>query len=151
MAGLNRVFLMGNLTRDPELRYSPGGTAVASFGMAINRTYTTSTGEKKEETCFVRVVVFGRQAETCTQYLSRGRLVFVEGRLQYRSWEVEGQKRSALDVVADRVQFLGRVKEEPGEEPLPPKEEEPIDFLLEETEPAEEGERPEESDEEIPF
>ena len=111
MANLNKVFLMGNLTRDPDLRYSPSGTAVASFGMAIGRTYTASSGEKKEETCFVRIVVFGRQAETCSQYLSKGRLALIEGRLQYRTWETEGQKRSSLDVVADRVQFLGPRKE----------------------------------------
>ena len=77
MASLNRVFLIGNLTRDPELRYSPSGTAVASFGMAINRNYTTQSGEKKEETCFVRIVVFGKQAESCSQYLHKGRPVFV--------------------------------------------------------------------------
>ena len=113
MANLNKVFLIGNLTRDPELRYVPSGTAVASFGMAINRTYTTQSGERKEETCFVRITVWGRQAETCNQFLSRGSLVFVEGRLIYRTWETNGQKRSTLEVRADRVQFLGRPR--PGE------------------------------------
>ncbi|MBN1586300.1 MAG: single-stranded DNA-binding protein [Candidatus Omnitrophica bacterium] len=108
MANLNRVFLIGNLTRDPELRYVSSGTAVATFGMAINRPYTTQSGEKREDTCFVRIVVWGRQAETCSQYLNKGSLVFVEGRLVYRTWESEGQKRSALEVRADRVQFLGR-------------------------------------------
>lgn len=107
MASLNKVFLIGNLTRDPELRYTPNGTAVVNFGMAINRRFTSPVGEKKEETCFVRVVVFGKQAESCNQYLTKGRLVFVEGRLHYRSWEVEGEKRSILDVIAERVQFLG--------------------------------------------
>ncbi len=107
MAGLNRVFLMGNLTRDPELRYVPSGAPVATFGLAVNRRYVTQHGEKQDEVCFVRVVVFGKQAESCSQHLSKGRLVFIEGRLQYRSWEQEGQKRSSLDVVADRVQFLG--------------------------------------------
>jgi len=107
MANLNKVFLMGNLTRDPELRYVPSGAPVTTFGLAVNRRYVTQHGEKKDEVCFVRVVVFGKQAESCSQHLSKGRLVFVEGRLQYRSWEQDGQKRSTLDIVADRVQFLG--------------------------------------------
>ncbi len=110
MAGLNKVFLMGNLTRDPELRYVPSGAPVASFGLAVNRRFVTQHGEKKDEVCFVRVVVFGKQAESCNQYLNKGRLVFIEGRLQYRSWEQDGQKRSTLDVIADRVQFLGGQK-----------------------------------------
>lgn len=107
MADLNRVFLIGNLTRDPEMRSLSSGTSIASFGLAMNRVYTAQNGEKKEEVCFVRVVVFGKQAEACGQYLSKGKPVFVEGRLQYRSWETEGQKRNSLDVVAERVQFLG--------------------------------------------
>ncbi len=107
MASLNKVFLMGNLTRDPELRYVPSGAPVATFGLAVNRRFVTQQGEKKDEVCFVRIVVFGKQAESCSQYLNKGRLVFIEGRLQYRSWEQEGQKRSSLDVIADRVQFLG--------------------------------------------
>ena len=112
MASLNKVFLIGNLTRDPELRYVPSGAPVATFGIAVNRRYVTQHGEKKDEVCFVRIVVFGKQAESCNQYLNKGRLVFVEGRLQYRSWEQDGQKRSMLDVVADRVQFLGGPKPE---------------------------------------
>ncbi len=107
MADLNKVFLIGNLTRDPEMRSLSSGTSIASFGLATNRVYTAQNGEKKEEVCFVRVVVFGKQAEACGQYLSKGKPVFVEGRLQYRSWETEGQKRNSLDVVAERVQFLG--------------------------------------------
>lgn len=110
MASLNKVFLMGNLTRDPELRYVPSGAPVATFGLAVNRRYVTQHGEKKDEVCFVRIVVFGKQAESCSQHLSKGRLVFIEGRLQYRSWEQDGQKRSMLDVIADRVQFLGGQK-----------------------------------------
>ncbi len=117
MASLNKVFLIGNLTRDPELRYTPTGTAVVNFGMAVNRRFTDQSGEKREDTCFVRITVFGKQAESCNQYLSKGRLVFVEGRLQYRSWEAEGQKRSSLDVVADRVQFLGAARESSIEAP----------------------------------
>ncbi|MFH1782043.1 MAG: single-stranded DNA-binding protein [Candidatus Omnitrophota bacterium] len=110
MASLNKVFLIGNLTRDPELRYVPSGAPVATFGLAVNRRYVMQSGEKKDEVCFVRIVVFGKQAESCSQHLSKGRLIFVEGRLQYRSWEQEGQKRSTLDIIADRVQFLGSPK-----------------------------------------
>jgi single-strand DNA-binding protein len=107
MANLNKVFMMGNLTRDPELRYVPSGAPVATFGLAVNRTFVTQHGDKKDEVCFVKVVVFGKQAESCSQYLTKGRPVFVEGRLQYKAWEQDGQKRSTLDIVADRVQFLG--------------------------------------------
>lgn len=106
-ASLNRVFLIGNLTRDPELRYVPSGTAVASFTIAVNRFYTTATGEKKDEASFIRVVTWGRRAETCGEYLSKGSSVFVEGRLRSRSWEAQdGQKRSSLEVIASSVQFL---------------------------------------------
>ncbi len=107
MASLNKVFMIGNLTRDPELRYVPSGTPVATFGLAVNRTFITQNKEKKDEVCFVRVVVFGKQAESCSQYLTKGRPVFIEGRLQYRTWEQDGQKRNSLDIVAERVQFLG--------------------------------------------
>jgi single-strand DNA-binding protein len=107
-ASLNKVFLMGNLTRDPELRYVPSGTAVANFTVAVNRPYKDTAGEKKEEVSFIRVVVWGKMAEICGEYLSKGRPVLVEGRLKSRSWEDQsGQKRSALDVVAMSVQFLG--------------------------------------------
>jgi len=108
MAALNKVFLIGNLTRDPELRYIPGGAAVTTFGLAISYVYKAQSGESKQEVCFVKIVVWGKQAEACSQYLSKGRPVFVEGRLQYRSWEDQnGNKRNALEVRADRVQFLG--------------------------------------------
>lgn len=107
MANLNRVFLIGNLTRDPELRYIPSGSAVATFTIAVNRVYKSQAGEKKEQVSFIRVVVWGRIAEVCGEYLSKGSPAFVEGRLQSREWETpEGQKRSTLEVVADRVQFL---------------------------------------------
>lgn len=108
MANLNKVFLIGNLTRDPELRYTPGGTAVANLGLAVNRKFKDSSGELKEEVCFLTVTVWDKQAEACCQYLAKGRPVFVEGVLQSRFWETsEGQKRSAIDVRAERVQFLG--------------------------------------------
>ena len=113
MASLNRVFLIGNLTRDPEMRYIPSGTPVTSFGLAINTTITRAGSEPREEVCFVRVVVWGKQAESCKQYLTKGRPVFIEGRLVYRSWEQEGKTRSTLEVRADRVQFLGGRREEP--------------------------------------
>ncbi|MDD5495678.1 MAG: single-stranded DNA-binding protein [Candidatus Omnitrophica bacterium] len=107
MANLNKVFLIGNLTRDPELRYVPSGTAVATFTIAVNRVYKSQAGENKEETSFIRVVVWGRRAEVCGEYLSKGSPVFVEGRLQSRNWESQdGQKRSTIEVIADNVQFL---------------------------------------------
>jgi len=106
-ASLNKVFLMGNITRDPELRYVPSGTAVTNFDLAVNRPYLTQSGEKKEETSFISVVVWGRRDEVCAEYLSKGSPVFVEGRLRSRSWESkEGQKRSTIEVVAANVQFL---------------------------------------------
>ena len=110
MANLNKVFLIGNLTRDPELRYIPNGTAVATFTVATGRVYTMASGEKREETCFVRCVAWARQAELCGEYLSKGSPVFVEGRLQSRSWETQdGQKRSMIEVVVQNIQFLGKV------------------------------------------
>jgi len=107
-ASMNKVFLMGNLTRDPELRYVPSGSAVVNFSVAVNRTYKDTAGERKEDTSFVRVVVWGKMAEICGEYLTKGRAVLVEGRLKSRTWETpEGQKRNAMDVVATSVQFLG--------------------------------------------
>ena len=106
-ASLNKVLLIGNLTRDPELRYVPSGTAVATFTIAVNRVYTSQAGEKKEEVAFIKIVVWGRRAEVCGEYLSKGSPVFIEGRLQSRSWEgQDGQKRSTMEVIADNVQFL---------------------------------------------
>jgi single-strand DNA-binding protein len=112
MASLNKVFLIGNLTRDPEVTYLPSGRPVAKLGMAVSRKYTSSTdNEQKEEVCFINVVVWGKQAEPCGQYLTKGRPVFVEGRLQYEEWKTkDGQKRNGLKVVAERVQFLGGPK-----------------------------------------
>lgn len=109
MASLNKVFLMGNLTRDPEVRHTPKGTAVGDLAMAINMTYRAQDGTEKEEVCYVDVVVWGRQAETCRDYLTKGAPVFVEGRLQLDQWEgPEGEKKSRMRVRADRVQFLSR-------------------------------------------
>lgn len=108
MSTLNRVFLMGNLTRDPEVRYTPTGIAVGDLGLAVNETYKNKAGETIETTVFVDVEVWARQAETCAEYLGKGSPVFVEGRLKLDQWEnPQGEKRSKLRVRADRVQFLG--------------------------------------------
>jgi single-strand DNA-binding protein len=105
---------MGNLTRDPEVRYAPSGDAVGDLSMAVNRRYRGRDGQDREETCFVNVVVWGRQAETSAEYLRKGSPLLVEGRLQYDQWEKDGQKFSRLRVRADRVQFLGRMRGEEG-------------------------------------
>jgi single-strand DNA-binding protein len=113
MASLNKVILLGNLTRDPELRYAPNGTAVARFGLAVNTQRAGQGEDRKEEVCFVDIVAFGRQAETASEYLSKGRPALVEGRLQGRSGEgQDGQKRSKHEVIADRIQFMPRGREE---------------------------------------
>jgi single-strand DNA-binding protein len=108
MASFNKVILIGNLTRDPEVRYTPKGTAIAKLGLAINRNYRTESGEQREETTFVDVDAFGRQAETIGQYLRKGRPIMVEGRLKLDSWEDKqtGQKRNRLGVVLENFQFL---------------------------------------------
>lgn len=110
-ASFNKVMLMGNLTRDPELRYLPSGQAVASFTIAVNRNYVSQSGEKKEEASFFRVVVWAKLGEVCNEYLKKGSPVFVEGRLQSRNWEAQdGTKRSTIEVVAQNVQFLPRAQ-----------------------------------------
>jgi single-strand DNA-binding protein len=102
---LNKVLIVGNLTRDPELKALPSGAQVASFGVATNRVWKDQNGEKKEASEFHNIVVFGRQAETSAQYLKKGQQVLVEGRLQTRSWEKDGTKQYRTEIVADRVQF----------------------------------------------
>lgn len=108
MASYNKVILVGNLTRDPELRYTPKGTAVAKIGVAVNRSWKTETGETKEEVTFVDVESFGRQAETLGQYMKKGRPIMIEGRLRLDTWDDKqtGQKRSKLGVVMESFQFL---------------------------------------------
>lgn len=108
MANLNKVMLIGNLTRDPELRYTPKGTAVADVSLAINRVWNNEQNQRQEETTFVDVTLWGRQAELAQQYLSKGRGVYIEGRLQMDTWDDKqtGQKRSKLKVVAENLQFL---------------------------------------------
>jgi single-strand DNA-binding protein len=109
MASFNKVILVGNLTRDPELRYTPKGTAIAKIGVAVNRVWTNEAGEKKEEVTFVDVDVFGRTAENVGQYMRKGRPILIEGRLRLDQWDDKqtGQKKSKLGVVAETVQFLG--------------------------------------------
>jgi len=141
MANVNKVLLIGRLTRDPELRYTPGGTAVCDLGIAIGHKWKAADGSWKEDTCFVDVTVWQKQAENCAEYLKKGREVFVEGRLALDQWQApDGQKRSKLKIVALSVQFLGgrpggapggaaagggagaSAPEPPVEEPPPPEE-----------------------------
>ena len=109
MASFNKVILVGNLTRDPELRYTPKGMAIAKVGLAVNRVWTNEAGEKKEEVTFVDVDVFGRTAENLAQYMRKGSPILIEGRLRLDQWDDKqtGQKRSKLGVVGEVVQFLG--------------------------------------------
>ena len=108
MASVNKVILIGNLGRDPELRYTQGGQAVANFTLATNERFSTKDGDKQERTEWHRIVAWGRTGELCAQYLSKGRSVYLEGRLQTREWEdTEGQKRRTTEIVAQTVQFLG--------------------------------------------
>lgn len=108
MASYNKVILMGNLTRDPELRYTPGGTAIAKIGLAVSRSWRDQSGQTKEERTFVDVDAFGKQAETIGQYLKKGRPILVEGRLRLDQWDDKqtGQKRSRLGVVLEMFRFL---------------------------------------------
>ena len=150
MASYNRVMLMGNCTRDPEIKYTPKGTAVAELGLAVNRVYTADNGEKREEVTFIDVTLWGRQAEIANEYLKKGRPVFIEGRLQMDTWDDKqtGQKRSKLKVVAEGMQLLGsRPDSEGGSRPAPgkgaaraPAPKEPVDPDLEP--PAEEDDIP---------
>lgn len=108
MANYNKVILVGNLTRDPQLSYLPSQTPVVEFGLAVNRNWTGQDGQKREETCFVDCKAFGKQADTLNKYMAKGRPILIEGRLQLSSWEdKEGNKRSKLRVVVENFQFLG--------------------------------------------
>lgn len=117
MANLNKVMLIGNLTRDPELRYTPKGTPVTDIGLAINRVWTNEQGNRQEETVFVDVTLWGRQAELANQYLSKGRCAYIEGRLQMDTWDDKdtGKKRSKLKVVAEAIQFMPDGKGQAGQ------------------------------------
>jgi single-strand DNA-binding protein len=107
MASYNKVIMLGNLTRDPELRTTPKGTSVCSFSLALNRRYKTESGEDRDETTFVDIEAYGKQAELIGKYLSKGRPLMVEGRLKLDSWEKNGEKRSRLKVVTENFQFVG--------------------------------------------
>jgi len=122
MASFNKVILMGNLTRDPELRYMPNGKAIAKIGLAVNRAWTSESGEKKEEVTFVDVDVFGRTAENVGQYMRKGSPILIDGRLRLDQWDDKqtGQKRSKLGVVAETVQFLGSPRGGEGGGSTPP-------------------------------
>lgn len=115
MIDVNDVSLTGRLTRDPELRYTASGTAVLTLRIACGRKFRTKSGETKEDTLFIDVVVWDRTAENCAQYLSKGRPVHVTGRLQSRSWEKDGQKRTTIEVVGNRIQFMDFVSTEGGQ------------------------------------
>lgn len=146
MANLNKVFLIGNLTRDPELKYVPGGTAVSNLGLAVNRKYRDQNGELKDITCFITVVVWGKQAENCSEYLHKGSSIFVEGNLQSRSWEnQDGQKRNVIEVRAGRIQFLGKFSS-----PKAKKEEEEVVFE-EESQNNKKEDAASTQDDEVPF
>jgi single-strand DNA-binding protein len=153
MPSFNKAVLMGNLTRDPELRTIPSGAQVCNFDLAMNRVYTTQAGERKEEVCYMTIVVWGKQGENCAQYLKKGRQALVEGHLQQRSWTTpEGQRRSKLEVVAERVQFLGdgqgsRVTTAPDPDADPPA------HVPEADPPAQipDADPPAPSDDEVPF
>ena len=113
MAAVNRVFLMGNLTRDPELRKTPSGMSVSDLGLAVSEKYKNKEGKIVESTCFADIVVWGRQAETCCEFLTKGSQVMVEGQLQLDQWQTEsGEKRNRLRIRADRVQFLGKLRKQ---------------------------------------
>jgi single-strand DNA-binding protein len=113
MPNFNKVMVMGNLTKDPEIRYTSGGSAVCNLRLAINRAYVLQSGEKKEDVTFMTVIVWRKQAEACAEYLKKGDPLFAEGRLQSRTWETDDkQKRSVIEVVAERIQFLKSKKNE---------------------------------------
>ena len=107
MANFNKVIMVGNLTRDPELRYTPSGSAVCEFGIATNRSYTTSDGQEREDTCFVDVSVWGRRGEVVSEYFSKGRPILIEGRLNYDTWETPDGRQSKHTIVAYNFEFVG--------------------------------------------
>ena len=153
MASFNKVILMGNLTRDPELRYTPKGTAIARIGLAVNRVWTTDTGEKKEEVTFVDCDAFGKTAETIGQYLRKGSPLLVEGRLRLHTWDDKAnQKQSKLRVDIETFKFIGSPQgrsEGSGSESSAPRTQRPAPSAAPAAEPVE-GDGPPESDD-VPF
>jgi len=152
---LNKVFLIGNLTRDVTLRSTPSGQSVANFGLATNRTWVDTNGQKQQETEFHNIVVWGKMAELCNQYLSKGRMVFVEGRIRTRAWQdTNGQKRWRTEIIAQNIQFGPRpARSEEGLQMPPPKEEEETSDNLPtlEEEPPEEPAEDKVNPDDIPF
>lgn len=130
MVSLNKVMMVGNLTKDPELRYTPQGTAVSTLRIAVNTPFKDKNGQAQKDTCFINVVAWAQLAEICNQYLQKGRAVLVEGRLQSRSWQGnDGQNRSVIEIRADRVQFLPRpVKDDTKSVELGDEPEEVVNF-----------------------
>lgn len=151
MASYNKVILLGNLTRDPELRYTPKGTAVARLGLAVNRSYKTDTGEAKEEVTFLDIDAWGKQAELIAQYLRKGNPLFVEGRLRLDQWDDKqtGQKRSAVKIVMENFQFIGGRADGGGGAPPAPPSRPPARPVNPSEPPLSEGPPPEEDD--VPF
>ncbi len=150
MASFNKVILIGNLTRDPELRYTPKGTAIAKLGLAVNRRWRSESGEQKEEVTFIDVDAFGKQAEVIGQYLKKGRPIMIEGRLKLDQWDDKqtGQKRSRLGVVLDSFEFLdsGRGGENQGGGESAPRPARPAA-----TAPAKDADAPAPEDDDVPF
>jgi len=156
VANFNKVILAGNLTRDPELRYTPKGTAVAKLGLAINRTWKSETGETKQEVTFVDVDAFGRTAEVVCQYLKKGRPILIEGRLRYETWDDKqtNQKRSRLGVVMENFQFLDSGRGDgAGEVGAAPQQRRPAAGPVTAAAPAEpvEAEAPPPEEDDVPF
>lgn len=152
MASFNKVILAGNLTRDPELRYTPKGTAVCKFGLAISRNWTNEAGEKKEEVTFVDVDAFGRQAEVVAQYMKKGRPFLVEGRLKLDQWDDKqsGQKRSRLGVVLESFSFIDSKPGEQGGSPAPARASRPTQPAPTETSSSDADAQPP-SEDDVPF
>lgn len=153
MAYLNKVFLMGNLTRDPELSYTPQGVPVCKFGLAVNRTFKTASGEQKDDPLFVDITVWRKQAENCAQYLKKGRSALVEGTLKLETWQSKtGEKRSKIKVVAQSVKFIGGGRPDSGEAKASPRLNDAVGQAAEK-EPVTEETPPEheETEEDIPF
>ena len=159
MGNVNKVLLMGNLTRDPELRYTPSGSPVCEFGLAVNRSYKGSDGQRRDETCFVDITMWGRRGAVISEYFSKGDQIFIEGRLQFDSWETAEGRRSKLKVVAENFEFVGPSSRKGpksgagqaggGGKPRP--SEKPSQPAQEGKEPAPDDEGYDVSDEEIPF
>jgi single-strand DNA-binding protein len=118
MASLNKVLLIGNLTRDPEVKFLPSGDPVAEFGMAVNRRFKTKQGEDRDEVCFVRVSMFGRRAEVVGRYFKKGSPIFVEGRLKFDEWEKDGRKQNRITVVAENFEFMDSPRDRSSQPPV---------------------------------